>query len=612
MRVADKPTKETVRRSNRVWTRSARSAPVRTRVSKSGEELQLNAPTSRVSHTAPQRVARAAYSFIRTGPVVSIHVTTRHGRRKPKQLFVIPYRGLLAAVLLVIVCGGLWVSVQRTQADVVFYSPATCLGGWANPTHAQGEVEKGQQLESGNSALYAGGTESLYCGNFIGSEIEGVDIQSATLRLVWGQVEPPAALSPGEYIDAPVLQRAQEDAPETAPVDEVIPPALPTEVPESKNPDVQPAEPEVLDAPTPAVRSDAPLNEPLPEAAMPAVQGESTFIEPDLQADVSAEQTPALPEPQSYMPSLIRTAHAQELLEPATAAVDSVVTPTHEEVAGLSVEEQSTGLAAFSLRYSLDGATWTEFGSVSMDKFGVEFTLPLHSVEDIRVLQVGIVPIGSMHLERPILLNGMVLELRYITHDKPVAPDPAAESLLSVESMGSVSLVKTQNKESKQAQLWVYDRTGSPQWSIIAAGNEVDVASVTLLVPGYAFWVSPDSRSVSAYNIRTKTYFSHSFSEQPVAFEERVGLVFEETKTVHLEAGQLVVRDAEGVVSTVEHSPELNAEIEQLFNPIPSSAVLEEDMSEDAGVPLEPDTLVAPETHAPVVNDGAAAPASVE
>jgi hypothetical protein len=464
------------------------------------------------------------------------------------------------------------------------------LGGWANPTKAQGEVGKDEPLESNNSALYAGGEQSLYCGNFAGSNIDNVGIESATLRLAWGQVEAPTATAPGEYIDAPVLHPANE----TVPLFDDAKNAPTSHEPESLTPSVEALPLEESTRASSVPKSDTEADMRASEPA-PQVEGESTRgVEPEVPV-VPIEQPPLEAVPQSYFPKLVKIARAEELLEPATATHDASSASADSDLPAATLSRQVIDPHIFSLRYSLDGATWTEFGRVGLGDFNAEFTLPLSGVEDVRALQVGLEPVGHPNLDRPILLNGMILELRYIARDKPDAPDPSQEELLSVQSTEGVSLVKTRKKDTQQVRLWIYDREGSPQWTPITAGNEVSATSPLVLVPGYAFWVSSDSQSLSAYRINTKTYFSHSLT-QYVAGEDTT-LSFDNGRTLRLQDQQLVLYDSEGAVEILVNDAGLNSEIEQLFKPgevFPAASAVN-DVSQAAPSPSEGEQTATPD-----------------
>ena len=520
----------------KVTTRTVLSSPRgrRTQTRSSASLSGVRAPL--VEHfTSPEAVVvppkkkhivhRAVHKFINWGPVVRVYISVGEKKRRTMQaLLAVPYRVILASVLLICLVGGFVILKNVGNAEVAMYYPTACLGGWANPQLAEGEFKSIEVVNAENSAMYAGGEQTIFCGSFKGSLLENVELDTVTLTLGLSQVELNQAALSG-YIETPQLQT------EAGASEQQVPSAETESAPTATGT----AETEVTPVPTAASAEES-----APEA-----------ITPEVPASAVPESTPAVVEPSAWhrvkdsvVSWLIATARAQEAEQvAATEAVGTtsdvpatqsdaptaetvIPSPVNDSAAAAPVDDSvegqtgpsatpsvgesvtSTEADVFSVRYSVDGSTWKELGTVGLRTFSKTFSVPVLTLPELAQMQVSIVPIAQVSLAAPVFLNGMRLDVIYAEKGVRTPPTPDTDVLLDVKSSGDISLLKVQNNERDTVSLWVYDRKGTPQWQYVAAPNEVSISFPIALLGSYAFWVSGDGLSVVGYHVGSQTYFS--------------------------------------------------------------------------------------------------------
>lgn len=191
-----------------------------------------------------------------------------------------------ATLGVILVAVGALYLVLRTDAQVAFFYPTACLGGWENSANAQGMPEVSVDADddaftSENSAVLYNANANFFCGSFTGTVPPNVTPTEVTLHLSFLLTTPTETNShpnPPAEEDAPTQETSYLDhirartalaheldeggeEIEEAPVEESQP-EEPAPDPEAENASSTPAEIEPpLSAPPP-----------LPEASIPSVE----------------------------------------------------------------------------------------------------------------------------------------------------------------------------------------------------------------------------------------------------------------------------------------------------------------------------------------------------
>ena len=321
----------------------------------------------------------------------------------------------MIAVFLTI--GILLFSFQKifTRAEVADFSPATCLGTWENPQNAQGEPqtfkanESSSTLTEENSAIYRGGNERIFCGNFVPPEYE-----------TKGQVK-----SVGLTVILQVGKKALSDFEATTtiltPLETTS--TTPTSTPPEENTTssgasfwikdllaipvfAQEQESEILSPSGPPPIESPPEEAPTPEPSPIEPTSTSTIVAPPIFAPLEPLTT------------------TTESTEPATTSPQASTT---EPVIIEPVPDQNF----LQVSYSFDGQEWTPIGKINPDNwphFTIE--LPIRSWDELKRLQISLEGIDTS-LPKPLVktyLDGLFLEVHYDL--PPVFQNPSPGDVL--------------------------------------------------------------------------------------------------------------------------------------------------------------------------------------
>ncbi|MCC6934709.1 MAG: hypothetical protein IT406_03440 [Candidatus Yanofskybacteria bacterium] len=309
------------------------------------------------------------------------------------------------------------VALAATQTTIVhagvsyYYSPL-CLGSLVNSRYAEGPPETGgdpAQFTGENSAQVQNTSGQIYCGRFASSDAPSGDVRSIALRIAATTSDALRGTPPVEVFDGTTLDgfdasgvfippqetdsapegespvASGSEAPALVPVEEPSPIAtssLPEETPLS-------IEPVVLDPVISPFESPVPSDTAQPPAASPFV--EEPAVVPTQEPVLEPEPAP---EPSAFLKWLFPVAHAGEIASDS-ASLDEV----------------------FTVRYSIDGATWIPAGSVKRGQTSdIRFDLPTEAFEALDNFQVAI--FTGLGLETSTLyVDSIWLEVEY---DSPI------------------------------------------------------------------------------------------------------------------------------------------------------------------------------------------------
>lgn len=355
-------------------------------------------------------------------------------------------RALLALLVLLIFLGGS--GLFRTQAQVATLYPTTCLGGWENPQHAEGEPDSQDGYTRENSAVLSDAQAQIFCSGFSGNLPEEMVHTSVTLHMVWGErTVAPIAEAPSEQAtttivaDESLASTTDEilNLPDDVPA-EIVVPLEPVDEPAAESTETQDVVPEevtpVEPEPTP---EPEPVSEPVPE--------------PEPAPEPEPEPEPAPSEP-TVFDFFVTRVHAQELTEAAPVPEESQVeepveeleiepqveatveTPVSESTIEEPVPEATTEDVAVPVEensdmlevlYTLDGIHWYTLAKVDDLYADRVFEIPataFATAADISKLQIAVHTLPTTLDRDPVYLDALWLEVAYQELEEPEPPLP--------------------------------------------------------------------------------------------------------------------------------------------------------------------------------------------
>jgi hypothetical protein len=311
-----------------------------------------------------------------------------YSNRKPRRLLP----PLLAGAFFFVLALG-WF-VDKTFAETTRFFPKTCLGEWIGSKNAQDQPElnndfKPDDLNENNSALFPGGNEKIYCGNFEGQIPQDAEIKDVTLKIVWGFKQKQEIINSsgeGEVVDQ-VSEVVGEEPLTEQPAAEESTEQNSSQEPVAEEPPAEAPAEEVPAAEQPAAEESV-QESPSEEPAAPLEEERSQ--EERAPAEAPAEEVPA-----AEQPAAEETAEAQAFWH------DLIFKKAHASESEL-----------FELRYTLDGDEWHSFGVVSKDNFQSEFSLTLDTISALNSAQIAIEPLNPDN-DIIVFLEGMYFQINY-------------------------------------------------------------------------------------------------------------------------------------------------------------------------------------------------------
>ena len=340
-----------------------------------------------------------------------------------------------------------FVYVRLAQADIVYFYPDACLGGWEHPEYAQGEPQVTDQSDQSafmpeNSALLRKNTfGQIFCGDFLGTIPEQKQPRKVTLRLSWTTKTEEASSSvlllPSSssdvFLDFPILEPAPIPESEVlilsptptelfvgsdiSPVLELSPPeTIETSPAESVQPLPTPeiTEPEPTtpiswlwslvnfafaqeETPIP-VLIEAPSIEPTPEDPLPSPE-----LSPSPEPSLTTELLPSPGE--NVEPSM----SPELLVTPALDQENASSSSVGPEVLGVSVQDP-----LWKILYTINGVDWIDLALLDASQIGgFSADIPVNSWDEISNFRVSIQSLSTINEVPNVYLDAMILEVEY-------------------------------------------------------------------------------------------------------------------------------------------------------------------------------------------------------
>ncbi len=328
------------------------------------------------------------------------------------------------AVLVTCICLTLFVALGFTfygKADIAVFYPKTCLGGWQNVSHAEGEpqIEDNEvsKFNAENSAFLKNRVSQLYCGDFEGEIPDGNEKQQRIkLRFSWAAI---SETSPDVIEIIEIKGGSGENASQDTAEKTIILDNEDADAETKAGFTVDPGED----------FSNSSLNSFVEPIVNPSSE-ENSSVAPAPEAPAPAAPADPAPEggsgegPTSFLDFLFlkpKQALAEEQEQPISDKAETTTTTptTIETQLNVSSAESSSpdkeGL--FEVLYTVNGSDWKSLGMVeSNDLKNAEFELPLEdfvSWEDLSRLQVSLKSPSFADSNITTYVDGMSLEVTY-------------------------------------------------------------------------------------------------------------------------------------------------------------------------------------------------------
>lgn len=432
-----------------------------------------------------------------------------------------------------------------SRAEVAYFYPTNCLGGWQNPQNAQGgpEVEEGagpEAFNENNSAILKNTVAQIFCGDFQGDIPNDSEPKKIFLKLSWliktEEVEeivlPVTTTADFIHPEFPVI--SAEPTPETTPTPNPTPqPTL--EI--TPTPTLTPTPtPELTPTPTPELTPT-----PTPEAFLPKIirfvlnPFKKVFAE-----EPSATPTPA--ETPSPTPTLELTPTSTPTPEPTpTLPIPSEQSSdTESSILDLSAPSDDGGQigteppAAFlEILYTLDGTNWQRLAKVNSENWqGLTLEIPGLQWEDLVNLQISIQNLATVDPMPTVYLDSLRLEVEYEKGEVDNLPviselNLSTDRIKEIKGTSSKAVIVRIEKEDKN-ELWLFNfdsgKIGRMGFDISAPASDFPVG----LKDNFIFWLGKNKDEVFVYDSAAKKFYQKPLSSFDPAKGERARIIFPE------------------------------------------------------------------------------------
>ena len=381
------------------------------------------------------------------------------------------YAGFIGGTIGLLLIASFFVFLNKTDASVAKFYPMVCLGGWQNPSYAQGEPSLSQEalpdlFTDINSAVLLDSISQIFCGNFSGDIPSGRVVKE--MRLSFSLVVKPkeetdeATLPASDQSTEPLIESSSQieltsEAKDinlsdqtvvsstplpVEPMVPMVPEVLVTPAPsveetsEETSPilalplSVEPIVPEVLVTPAPPVEETSPIL-----ALSLSIDAEIELEESSVVEDVSAEDLSAVaPAEKILVEEVLAPVAAEFPVAPISEELlpkeepqpkEETTTPGSETILSLdSVQVSTTSVSDttslpepgsfLTISYTLDGVSWHEISKLPATVSpNIVIDLPLTSWEDISRLQVSIANQPILDQAPVVFFDGLTLEVMY-------------------------------------------------------------------------------------------------------------------------------------------------------------------------------------------------------
>lgn len=369
------------------------------------------------------------------------------------------------------------------KANVAYFYPNNCLGGWENPQNAQGqpEVEPDAQAESfnaNNSAVLRNAVAQIFCGDFQVDAPADSQPKRVLLKLSWLIKNPMLEENPIATSTDVLIPEFPLASPEATSTEIIISPtpeasSTPEEISEA-TPSLEPSA-TVTTEPTPTLESTitpTPISfwkkiflpvsaqevsvTPTPEPTSELTPAPTIELTPTPTPEPTITPTPnPTPEPtltptssvaESIAPSNSPLEQTAELVSEPTAALQEseIATPTSEPTEEATPEPPATFL---QISYTLDGSNWNQLAKINSDNWqNLEMEIPITSWDDLVNLQISIQTLPTVDSLPDIYLDGLWLEVEYEQAEQLTVENQNTEGMPKIE-IGKSKVFKSQKKD---------------------------------------------------------------------------------------------------------------------------------------------------------------------
>jgi hypothetical protein len=317
---------------------------------------------------------------------------------------------IVFALVIFIFIWGIFGYLFVSRADVAYFYPSACLGGWKNPQNAQGKPDLGgnaapEEFDENNSAVLRNVISQFFCGNLEGETPQDSLPKKAVLKFSW-------VVKTDLENESPTNIEEQS----TSTLIQVIE-ATTTNIQDNSNNVNTENTPDNNNSSTPTFFWQAVKNF--------ASQG----------INLALAETEEIISENQEQPSGVATEQATSSTEQATSSTEQATPATTSEQATSSAQTTSSESIISSstiyseptvspvspidepfleILYSLDGSNWQSLGKVSTKNWqNLELEIPNFEWEDLPNLQISIQSLSPVEFVPTVYLDGIILNVEY-------------------------------------------------------------------------------------------------------------------------------------------------------------------------------------------------------
>jgi hypothetical protein len=286
------------------------------------------------------------------------------------------------------------VAVQKSHAEIISFYPTSCLGGWKNPSNAQGKPDitgnyDPKLFTDGNSALLQNSQAELFCGGFKGEIPQSSKPTNITVSFNWSIEDGSIVHQNVEPFPAPDATTPQGAVPVT--------------------PDPAPSLPSDVTSPA--------------DSSVPGENSLQTFLfSPQIAYAEESAPTDTPPVVSPNVPPQDQTAITPVVVPAVDMSTADTTTAPATDVSTTTISEPPTPITdpILEVSYTLDGTTWQKLGVVDRNYWNNKsFTIPLVAWADLSLLQISVKPLQTVDNPPTVYLDSMHLDIEYIHDESP-------------------------------------------------------------------------------------------------------------------------------------------------------------------------------------------------
>lgn len=344
------------------------------------------------------------------------------------------HKHALVILLLTFLVGTIIGSFRVSRADIAYFYPKSCLGGWEHPEYAANEPSllEGAQLEDFNksNSAFLSSVSTLYCGGFTGEIPENKEPKKFIVTLSWSLDDGSVIHKEPEPFLNTVNNSNSSLTEENKAVEEII-----IENKESSETEVsQEPSAEIIEnaqgASEPVVNTEVPVDSPPAQVDAPT-STEQSFLGTFFINRAFAQEN--IETPKEELPVLIETQ-------------ENILAPQEQSQAEVLTQEEVSLDQVMRVSYTLDGTTWNIVKDVSRANWrSTTFEIPITDWADIENLQIAVSPIFSIDTPPVVYVDAVILAVEYgelLEGEPDSQPDFAKDTILYDETFEDVRVIK--------------------------------------------------------------------------------------------------------------------------------------------------------------------------